>query len=212
MTCLQVVTRERALAAVYAHDALQRDVVITREAPPPPARGDLTAQRAHPPRNITAKARWGEVAPRVCGQKKRQEDMSYTKFVSALIRANPGNVSKLRVSPGRCRSTVVSTKTQEEKEQQMDGCTVVETVPVELISQTKTGENTQLNKIHIDFDNTEEAYKSKNNIELLRSLLVFKLCTIDVLVEKNKEVSCSEISFRQQQSVEMYNCVIMQDS
>lgn len=72
----------------------------------------------------------------------------------------------------------------------MDGCTVVEAVPVELISQTKNVTDTPLNKIRVDFDNTKEAYRSKDNIELLRSLLVFKLCTFDFLVEKNKEV-CS---------------------
>uniref|UniRef100_A0A8C2ZYN6 Proline dehydrogenase n=1 Tax=Cyclopterus lumpus TaxID=8103 RepID=A0A8C2ZYN6_CYCLU len=104
--------------------------------------------------------------------------MSYTKFVAALLRATPGNVRKIRASPGRCRSTVASTKSQEEKGQQIDGCTVVEAAPVELISQTKHAENTQLCKIHIDFDNTEEAYKSKDNVELLRSLLVFKLYII----------------------------------
>ncbi|XP_060916940.1 proline dehydrogenase 1, mitochondrial [Labrus mixtus] len=114
--------------------------------------------------------------------------MSYTKFVSALARVNSGNVKTLRISPGRCRSSVASTKKQEEKEQQMDGCTVVEAVPADLINQTKNFATTHLNKIHIDFDNTQEAYKSKGNIELLRSLLVFKLCTIDVLVEKNKEL------------------------
>ncbi|GAA6217091.1 proline dehydrogenase 1, mitochondrial-like isoform X1 [Lates japonicus] len=114
--------------------------------------------------------------------------MSYTKFIAALVRANSRNVGKIRISPARCRSTVASTKSQEEKEQQMDGCPVVETVPVELISENKNGANTQLSKIHIDFDNTQEAYKSKGNIELLRSLLVFKLCTIDLLVDKNKEL------------------------
>ncbi|XP_070706835.1 proline dehydrogenase 1, mitochondrial [Pempheris klunzingeri] len=112
--------------------------------------------------------------------------MSYTKFVAALVRAKSANVAKMGISPGRCRSTVASTKSQEEKDQ-MDGCTVVEAEPVELISQTKSV-SSQLNRIHIDFDNTEEAYKSKGNVELLRSLLVFKLCTIDVLVEKNKEL------------------------
>lgn len=121
-------------------------------------------------------------------QQKAKDTMSYTKFVAALVRANQGNVGKIRISPGRCRSTVASTKSQEEKDQQIDGCTVVEAVPVELISETKNVKNTQLSKIHIDFDNTEEAYKSKRNIELLRSLLVFKLCTIDVLVEKNKQL------------------------
>ncbi|XP_068430928.1 proline dehydrogenase 1, mitochondrial [Clinocottus analis] len=114
--------------------------------------------------------------------------MSYTKFVAALLRATPGNVGKIRASPARCRSTVASPKSQEEKGQQIDGCTVVEAVPVELISQTNNVEKKQLRKIHVDFDNTEEAYKSKDNVELLRSLLVFKLCTIDVLVEKNKEL------------------------
>lgn len=121
---------------------------------------------------------------------KVQKIMSYTRFVAALMRANSCNTTKIHVSSGRCRSTVASTKTKEEKDQ-LDGCTVVESVPVDLISQTKKTADrpTQLNKIHIDFDNTEEAYKSKGNIELLRSLLVFKLCTIDFLVEKNKEVS-----------------------
>ncbi|XP_026152839.1 proline dehydrogenase 1, mitochondrial [Mastacembelus armatus] len=112
--------------------------------------------------------------------------MSCTRFVAALVRAHAGNIRKSYMRPSRCRSTVASTKSQEEKEQPIDGCTVVEAVQVELISQTKT--KSQLNKIHIDFDNTKEAYRSKGNIELLRSLLVFKLCTIDVLVEKNKEL------------------------
>ncbi|XP_073334387.1 proline dehydrogenase 1, mitochondrial [Pagrus major] len=114
--------------------------------------------------------------------------MSYTKFVAALVRANAGNVNKIRISPGRCRSTVASTKTREEKDEQMEGCAVVEAGPVELISQTKNVTNTPLHKIHIDFDNTQEAYRSKGNVELLRSLLVFKLCTVDFLVEKNKEL------------------------
>lgn len=115
--------------------------------------------------------------------------MSYTKYVAALVRANAGNFNRIRISPGRSRSTLASTKTQEEKDEQMEGCTVVEAVPVELISQTKNVTKTPLHKIDIDFDNTQEAYRSKGNIELLRSLLVFKLCTIDFLVEKNKEVS-----------------------
>ncbi|XP_037548383.1 proline dehydrogenase 1, mitochondrial [Nematolebias whitei] len=113
--------------------------------------------------------------------------MSYTKFVASLVRANSGKVNKIRVSPARCRSTVASPKSQEEKKQ-LEGCTVVQAEPVELISQTKNAKDIHLHKIHIDFDNTEEAYKSKRNIELLRSLLVFNLCAVDVLVEKNKEL------------------------
>lgn len=120
--------------------------------------------------------------------------MSYTKFVASLARAKSGNINKIRISPSRCRSTVASPKSQEEKEpqRQLEGCTVVDAVPIELISQTKNAKDVRLKRVHIDFDNTEDAYKSKNNIELLRSLLVFNLCTIDILVEKNKEVSLSE--------------------
>ncbi|MBN3304270.1 PROD dehydrogenase, partial [Amia calva] len=43
-------------------------------------------------------------------------------------------------------------------------------------------------KVSIEFENTKEAYKSKDSLELLRSLLVFKLCTYDFLVDKNKEL------------------------
>ncbi|XP_072311571.1 proline dehydrogenase 1, mitochondrial [Eucyclogobius newberryi] len=109
--------------------------------------------------------------------------MSYTKFLSALFR---GNVSKVRVTPGNYRSTVASTKPKEEKE--TGGCAVIEAEAVDLIIQRKSSAKQPTRQIKIDFDNTEEAYKSKNSVELLRSLLVFKLCTIDVLVEKNKEL------------------------
>ncbi|XP_048044772.1 proline dehydrogenase 1, mitochondrial isoform X3 [Megalobrama amblycephala] len=44
------------------------------------------------------------------------------------------------------------------------------------------------NKISIDFEQTKEAYKSKDTLELLRSLVVFKLCSYDILVDKNKEI------------------------
>lgn len=111
--------------------------------------------------------------------------MSYTKYLASLFR---GNVKKIRIAPGKYRSTAASTKLREEKEQQIDGCPVVEADPVELISQTKTLDSLNTGKIWIDFNNTEEAYKSKNNVELLRSLLVFKLCTFDFLVERNKEL------------------------
>ncbi|XP_026096418.1 proline dehydrogenase 1, mitochondrial isoform X2 [Carassius auratus] len=44
------------------------------------------------------------------------------------------------------------------------------------------------NKISIDFEQTKEAFKSKDTLELLRSLMVFKLCSYDILVDKNKEI------------------------
>ena len=42
--------------------------------------------------------------------------------------------------------------------------------------------------VSVDFEHTREAYKSKDSLELLRSLVVFKLCSYDILVDKNKEV------------------------
>lgn len=114
--------------------------------------------------------------------------MSYAKFVAAVARSNAASVHKMRASPRRWRSTVASTKTHEDKDQ-LDGCPVVEAELVELISPSKPAASALQSEIHIDFDNTEEAYRSKGNVELLRSLLVFKLCTFDVLVDKNKEAS-----------------------
>lgn len=114
--------------------------------------------------------------------------MSCSKLVSALGRANSTKVSKIIVAPGRYRSTVASAKSKEERSQ-LDGCAMVEAEPVELISHTKSSPKAHKNQVNIDFDNTQEAYKSKRNIELLRSLLVFRLCAIDILVDKNKEVS-----------------------
>lgn len=45
------------------------------------------------------------------------------------------------------------------------------------------------NEISVDFEQTQEAYKSKDSLELLRSLVVFKLCSYDFLVDKNKEIT-----------------------
>eukprot|EP00066_Takifugu_rubripes_P008781 XP_003975246.1 PREDICTED: proline dehydrogenase 1, mitochondrial-like [Takifugu rubripes] len=43
-------------------------------------------------------------------------------------------------------------------------------------------------KICVNFDQTQEAYKSKDSLELLRSLVVFKLCSYDFLVDRNREI------------------------
>lgn len=40
----------------------------------------------------------------------------------------------------------------------------------------------------INFNQAQEAFKSKTSLELLRSLVVFKLCSYDFLVDRNKEV------------------------
>ncbi|XP_064798510.1 proline dehydrogenase 1, mitochondrial-like isoform X1 [Oncorhynchus masou masou] len=118
--------------------------------------------------------------------------MSYTKVLPGIVRANSDNIKRICLSQGRFRSTVASKQRKEveggKEEQQLVECTVVKAVQADLISQTKNNTDTQTRKIAIDFDNTHEAYKSKDNIELLRSLLVFKLCTFDFLVDKNKEL------------------------
>uniref|UniRef100_A0A8C6U1Y9 Proline dehydrogenase n=1 Tax=Neogobius melanostomus TaxID=47308 RepID=A0A8C6U1Y9_9GOBI len=49
--------------------------------------------------------------------------------------------------------------------------------------------SSRANEISVDFEQTQEAYKSKDSLELLRSLVVFKLCSYDFLVDKNKELS-----------------------
>ncbi|KAJ3604745.1 hypothetical protein NHX12_029484 [Muraenolepis orangiensis] len=43
-------------------------------------------------------------------------------------------------------------------------------------------------QVSVDFEQTREAYRSKDSLELLRSLVVFKLCSYDILVDKNKEI------------------------
>lgn len=43
--------------------------------------------------------------------------------------------------------------------------------------------------VFVDFEHTREAYKSKDSLELLRSLMVLKMCSFDFLVDKNQEVT-----------------------
>ncbi|XP_038845754.1 proline dehydrogenase 1, mitochondrial-like [Salvelinus namaycush] len=117
--------------------------------------------------------------------------MSYNKVVPALVKSSSDNIKRICLSHGRFRSTVASTQRDEVeggKEKQVDECTVVKAVQADLSIQSKNTTDAQTQKIEIDFNNTHEAYKSKDNIELLRSLLVFKLCTFDFLVDKNKEL------------------------
>lgn len=110
--------------------------------------------------------------------------MSYSKVIPALARVKPG-----QLFGSRLRSTAASTQHKELKtEDRLEpSCTIVEKpCDVDLISGKA---HTDSQKISVDFDNTQEAYKSKDTLELLRSLLVFKLCTFDFLVDKNKEAS-----------------------
>ncbi|KAJ8393915.1 hypothetical protein AAFF_G00054480 [Aldrovandia affinis] len=116
--------------------------------------------------------------------------MSYTRIIPALARAGSGNLRRI-ASSSRLRSTVASTQPDpaESEQQPIESCTVVKKPAlVDLISQTSTAPALHTGTISIDFENTQEAYRSKDTLELLRSLLVFKLCTYDFLVDKNKEL------------------------
>ncbi|XP_059381857.1 proline dehydrogenase 1, mitochondrial [Carassius carassius] len=112
--------------------------------------------------------------------------MSYCKVLPAVARVRPA-----RVFGARLRSTAAaSTQHKEQKSEDAPlapSCTVLEKpCEVDLIRRKA---HTERLRISIDFDNTQEAYKSKDTLELLRSLLVFKLCTFDFLVDKNKELT-----------------------
>ncbi len=65
-------------------------------------------------------------------------------------------------------------------------------VPIDIINEWEKGANTKdpcYETVDLSFENSTEAYKSKTNYELLRSLLVFNLCSIRPLVDNNKAVS-----------------------
>ena len=106
--------------------------------------------------------------------------MSYFKTVPVYSRAGVEILCRrLNVlSNRRLRSTVASARTDR------GNVNATEDVAQSQFSQPKSS-----SKIVVDFEQTQEAYKSKDSLELLRSLVVFKLCTYDILVDKNKEVT-----------------------
>lgn len=114
--------------------------------------------------------------------------MPYSKVITAMARVKPDKVFGVR-----SRSTVASKKLKSEDAPLDSSCAIVETQ--DLISGAKS--RTRRAHISIDFDNSQEAYKSKDTLELLRSLLVFKLCSFDFLVDKNKVVSHSHLRIGQ---------------
>ncbi|KAG7490518.1 proline dehydrogenase 1, mitochondrial-like [Solea senegalensis] len=56
------------------------------------------------------------------------------------------------------------------------------------LSTSSTSTTTAPNEISVDFDLTRESYKSKDSLELLRGLVVFKVCSYDIMVDKNQEI------------------------
>ena len=55
-------------------------------------------------------------------------------------------------------------------------------------SQLGTAKDTVL-----DFDDPKQAFKSKTTWEILRALTVFKMCSLDFIVDRQQTVSCFEI-------------------
>uniref|UniRef100_A0A4W5Q0X5 Proline dehydrogenase n=1 Tax=Hucho hucho TaxID=62062 RepID=A0A4W5Q0X5_9TELE len=109
--------------------------------------------------------------------------MSYVKTVPALTRAGVDiNVRRLNtLSNRRAQSTVASTQSDQDVTNREDA-------GAQSYPSRKSRNASSSPKISIDFELTQEAYKSKDNLELLRSLVVFKLCSYDLLVDKNKEL------------------------
>ncbi|MFT7817895.1 proline dehydrogenase 1, mitochondrial-like [Arapaima gigas] len=120
--------------------------------------------------------------------------MSYVKFVPPFAKAaGSGNLKRLASLSGRrLRYTAASTKRERGTEEQggEPSCAVLkESAQVEFIASSTRGAGDARSKhIPVDFENTKEAYKSKDTLELLRSFLVFKLCSYDFLVDRNKEL------------------------
>ncbi|XP_070821384.1 proline dehydrogenase 1, mitochondrial [Chaetodon trifascialis] len=124
--------------------------------------------------------------------------MFHIKAVPALTRAGADGPLKRLLSSRRLRSTVTSTSaTQTESQDDVSsrGGARHETTRSRPGQPGRGGRdgtaanNTgAANEIYVDFEQTREAYKSKDSLELLRSLVVFKLCSYDFLVDKNKEI------------------------
>ena len=62
------------------------------------------------------------------------------------------------------------------------------TTKVSKIQTISLIENKENNKFDLNFEDAKTAYKSKSNLELLRALAVFQLCSIDYLVDNQKIV------------------------
>ncbi|KAL7392668.1 hypothetical protein ABVT39_028065 [Epinephelus coioides] len=126
--------------------------------------------------------------------------MFHVRAVPALTRAGADTSFKRLLCSRRLRSTVTSTpatQTEPREDVSSRGGARHDSARSEFPGQpgsggrdstTNTTSTAAANEISVDFDQTQEAYKSKDSLELLRSLVVFKLCSYDLLVDKNKEI------------------------
>lgn len=96
-------------------------------------------------------------------------DMLHVKATLALA---SGSRLLRPLVPGRARSTLTSAQARHDS-------------PVQPVREAAAARGFA----PVDFEETQEAYKSKDSLELLRSLVVFKLCSYDFLVDRNQEVS-----------------------
>ncbi|XP_078107446.1 proline dehydrogenase 1, mitochondrial isoform X2 [Sander vitreus] len=115
--------------------------------------------------------------------------MFHVKTMPALRRAGADIPFKRLLSSRRLRSSTSATQTKP----QDDGAQH-DSVNMEFPGQPGRGgrdgttTTAAANEVSVDFDQAQGAYKSKDSLELLRSLVVFKLCSYDFLVDKNKEI------------------------
>lgn len=114
--------------------------------------------------------------------------MFHVKTLPILRRIGAGFPSKRLISSRKLRSTVPSASATRTEPQDSNSCAGAQYVPERLECAREPGRAGQDVGISLNFDQTREAYMSKDSLELLRSLVVFKLCSYDFLVDKNKEV------------------------
>eukprot|EP00064_Thunnus_orientalis_P003030 superscaffoldBa00000239_g3038 len=124
--------------------------------------------------------------------------MFYVKTVPTLTRAGADISFKRVLCSRRLRSTVTSTSATQREQQDDSSRGTAEhdsarsespgSGPGQPGTGGRCGTTNAANEITVDFDQSQEAYKSKDSLELLRSLVVFKLCSYDFLVDKNKEI------------------------
>lgn len=91
--------------------------------------------------------------------------------------------------PVRMRSTAAAAKTKEQAaEDGAQGKSCPLGSQVDHIERSKNLLHKPCPAITMNFENTQEAYKSKPSWELLRSLMVLWLCSIDSLVDRNQQL------------------------
>ncbi|XP_029296672.1 proline dehydrogenase 1, mitochondrial isoform X2 [Cottoperca gobio] len=119
--------------------------------------------------------------------------MLNVKTVPALARAGADIPFKRLLCSPRLRSSTSATQTEPRDDANSRGGAQHDSALSEFPGQPGRGgrdgnTSTAANEISVDFDQSRGAYKSKDSLELLRSLVVFKLCSYDFLVDKNKEI------------------------